>query len=606
MKPHTSKLLFTFLTFTVLTSCVVDVEDIPVETITISSSDSDNTIVVGETLTLSVTVAPNNATYRNDVRLLIYSSSVENVISLNPISGVVEGLNPGTAIVRAATIEQQPLVFNDVTITVMAVNDNTLHYQVDFEDSEDFPEGTVYNKTAEILGGIEGSQWAISMGNYTKTQSEVITLNKSAQMRWYTSNPNNLGYLRSDFAFYRPRAVSFRAKATRGLKVRLSYSLDLIDYQPLKEYVPGTNPQEFSAEFDEIPSDVYFRFDLLLPSPSPSDTARLTIDDVRVEYQKSPAPTSITLNATNNKQTLLIGDSVQLNSVIIPENTINPECVWSVESGAEFVDISSSGLVAALAKGSATIRLSSVFNPQVYGEIIINVREPGQQTGDRTDIYEGYYALVSDIDAVELKYELNALINQDITYASYGEARYALEEIDLRIGSEDKLYAIYNTDAQIENAWDGGETWSREHVWPCAKMRDFEEQDANGYRPTNSTRGRTSDLHNLRAVTPSDNSSHSDRHFSQIGQFDSFNPTDDHRGDVARILFYMETMYDHIELSNNPTGNMQLGYLDELLEWHLLDPVDDFEIGRNEKIYQTQGNRNPFIDHPEFTSYIYR
>ena len=42
-----------------------------------------------------------------------------------------------------------------------------------------------------------------------------------------------------------------------------------------------------------------------------------------------------------------------------------------------------------------------------------------------------------------------------------------------------------------------------------------------------------------------------------------------------------------------------------LLEWHESDPVDDFEIARNERSYSIQNNRNPFIDHPEFAAMIW-
>jgi len=77
------------------------------------------------------------------------------------------------------------------------------------------------------------------------------------------------------------------------------------------------------------------------------------------------------------------------------------------------------------------------------------------------------------------------------------------------------------------------------------------------------------------------------------------------RGDVARILFYMELRYDGDEpdvedlvLSDAP-GEFGMGYLSRLIAWHAEDPVDDVERQRNDDICATwQGNRNPFVDYP--------
>jgi len=45
--------------------------------------------------------------------------------------------------------------------------------------------------------------------------------------------------------------------------------------------------------------------------------------------------------------------------------------------------------------------------------------------------------------------------------------------------------------------------------------------------------------------------------------------------------------------------------LDTLLQWHLQDPVDNFEQTRNNLIYGFQHNRSPFIDHPEFVEKLW-
>jgi hypothetical protein len=93
----------------------------------------------------------------------------------------------------------------------------------------------------------------------------------------------------------------------------------------------------------------------------------------------------------------------------------------------------------------------------------------------------------------------------------------------------------------------------------------------------------------------------------------SWEAPDNVKGDIARILFYMDIRYNGS--NNEPDLNLteeldtypnpQIGVLSTLLEWHINDPVDDFETNRNEVIYQWQNNRNPFIDHPEYVNLIW-
>tara|TARA_Y100001954_G_scaffold225769_1_gene266793 strand:- start:450 stop:971 length:522 start_codon:yes stop_codon:yes gene_type:complete len=72
--------------------------------------------------------------------------------------------------------------------------------------------------------------------------------------------------------------------------------------------------------------------------------------------------------------------------------------------------------------------------------------------------------------------------------------------------------------------------------------------------------------------------------------------------------------YDHnnnpfdLELVDYTTPNNNdpiLGKLSSLIQWHHDDPVDDFEINRNEIIYGYQQNRNPFIDHPNLVNFLW-
>ena len=59
------------------------------------------------------------------------------------------------------------------------------------------------------------------------------------------------------------------------------------------------------------------------------------------------------------------------------------------------------------------------------------------------------------------------------------------------------------------------------------------------------------------------------------------------------------------------TSNMDIEKLgvaksvEMLILWHNQDPVDYYEIYRNEQIQQIQGNYNPFIDNPWLVDFIY-
>ncbi len=97
-----------------------------------------------------------------------------------------------------------------------------------------------------------------------------------------------------------------------------------------------------------------------------------------------------------------------------------------------------------------------------------------------------------------------------------------------------------------------------------------------------------------------------------------FEPIDDYKGDFARGYFYMATRYEDVIAGweNNTTesnavldGTSYIVYepwvVDLLVSWHNIDPIDQKEIDRNESIYNIQGNRNPFIDHPEYVAAIW-
>lgn len=85
-----------------------------------------------------------------------------------------------------------------------------------------------------------------------------------------------------------------------------------------------------------------------------------------------------------------------------------------------------------------------------------------------------------------------------------------------------------------------------------------------------------------------------------------FEPIDEFKGDIARMIFYFVTRYEN-KLTTFSSGNMlggstypglQQWELDVLLLWNDQDPVSQREIDRNNACFAWQQNRNPYIDNP--------
>nr|WP_225444577.1 endonuclease [Pseudomarimonas arenosa] len=121
-------------------------------------------------------------------------------------------------------------------------------------------------------------------------------------------------------------------------------------------------------------------------------------------------------------------------------------------------------------------------------------------------------------------------------------------------------------------------------------------------------------------------SAHGDSNWvrSPDGNAGSFEVWDLYKGDIARAMFYMDVRYEGGSDSNGQsepdlvlTDNRSLiqatssspaymGLLSTLLAWHQADPPSDRERARNEIVYSYQGNRNPFVDHPEWVACLFQ
>ncbi|MBK1854104.1 endonuclease [Verrucomicrobiaceae bacterium 5K15] len=233
-------------------------------------------------------------------------------------------------------------------------------------------------------------------------------------------------------------------------------------------------------------------------------------------------------------------------------------------------------------------------------------KQPLPEPSSQDDYYQG----LDHLSGQELKTALHQRIRHQRVF-KYSELWEALRDLDA--GAEGNVLLIYQQ-RHRSNAKNGGNQgdWNREHLWPRA------------YGIGRSSIANT-DLHHIRASDVGINGQRGHLYFDETdgedfgGQTfshdtDSWEPPNQVKGDIARALFYMAVRYEageanatDLELSNTPDfKKRQLGKLSTLLQWHRTDPVSDQERQRNQKIHRHyQGNRNPFIDHPEYAERIF-
>jgi len=236
-----------------------------------------------------------------------------------------------------------------------------------------------------------------------------------------------------------------------------------------------------------------------------------------------------------------------------------------------------------------------------------------------------YYKNAVGKSGKELKKALHEIISENHKKLTYKKAYNALETTDEDPKNKENLILFYTGRSEKKSrrsSKDPRQGWNREHVWP--KSKGFKESASNfAY----------TDLHHLRPADSTVNSSKNDKNFDNGGKVhkeakgskadrDSWEPRDEIKGDVARMMFYMATRYEgdggkyddyDLELVNhtNTKGSKKdfdgrYGKLSTLLKWHKMDPVDKWEKARHEKVVKIQGNRNPFIDNPQWATKVFQ
>ena len=230
--------------------------------------------------------------------------------------------------------------------------------------------------------------------------------------------------------------------------------------------------------------------------------------------------------------------------------------------------------------------------------------------------YDGNYYDSIDFDDTEgmngaLRQALTSLIRPKGFY-EYGSSGSDHLSTQLQYADQDptnsaNMIYLYTRDSVKKNA---ASSWNREHVWPQSLSNDNWGTDKGGtdilhirptYNSTNSARGN---------LLYGDNNKSGPVKYNDMlygytgGKY--FEPLDQVKGDVARIIMYMWTAYTGYTGYSPLSITSVFQSYDVLLKWHTLDKPDALEGNRNNYAQTSiQKNRNPFVDHPELAWKIF-
>jgi len=263
---------------------------------------------------------------------------------------------------------------------------------------------------------------------------------------------------------------------------------------------------------------------------------------------------------------------------------------------------------------------------------------------------DAYYSRVNTSSAPQLRCSLHETIKGHTVYPYSGSGTNTwtiLEVAQQDPNNPNKIIDVYRNRSYAAvsdraGSGPGSNTYNREHTWP--NSLGFANNSLAAYTDThmlwlsdtnqNSSRGNkpfancpvSSGCTELQTETNNGvgGPGQPNRVKSPDGNAGSFEVWNHRKGEMARAMFYMAIRYEGIAaeqahdgripdleltderskivITSNTASKAYMGLLTDLLAWHLQDPPDAEEIARNDVIQSFQGNRNPFVDHPEWAT----
>lgn len=208
---------------------------------------------------------------------------------------------------------------------------------------------------------------------------------------------------------------------------------------------------------------------------------------------------------------------------------------------------------------------------------------------------QGYYNSMFFVQDSDLLYQSlsDFTTTMHVNHLEYTDRHDYLYDADADPNDASMVILMYSGEKRPDDEYQlgdlsEGETYNTEHIYPQSRLNN--DEAAN-------------DLHHMRVADVNVNSERLNYPFTdgsgdyKLVNGNSWFPGDDWRGDVARMVMYVNLSYGD--------SFAEVGSLSLFLEWNAEDPVSAFEIQRNNVIEGAQGNRNPFIDNPYLATMIW-
>ena len=340
----------------------------------ISLNKASTTLEVGQTEQLTATVAPDNAINKNVVWMVQGTDSTVTVSS----SGLVTAKNPGTAVVRVASVEDYGK-YAECTVTVKSVEVpvvGTLLSEGFEGPTGSIPAGwakteNVYAKWSVVSNGTNPDPGAPKSGTMmAKFNSFDARMNTVSRL--YTTSGLDLGSTgdyRLEFWMYHDTE-----NPDYGDRIRVEVSTDGgSSWRGVGSTIyrsdGSTGWKLHTVDLNQFRNTGDLRIGFSAYSGNGNN---MYLDDVSVV--RSVPVAEVSLNKTT--MTLEAGHSEQLTATITPENTTNKEVIWTVQSQStsNVVIVSSTGLVTGNNAGTAVVRATSAADPGKYAECTVNVK----------------------------------------------------------------------------------------------------------------------------------------------------------------------------------------------------------------------------------------